>query len=99
MSHAPQTRTVSKLQAFRIAARQEGFLEVPESAWETVLWLCKDAPLANRDLYQRMCIDSVTNSVTIYWMAALGKLNSKTFRGVPAMQEWFKLEPQTILQR
>jgi hypothetical protein len=46
-----------------------------------------------------MCIDSVTGSVTVYWMAVPGKVDSKTFRGVPALQEWFKLGPQTVLSR
>jgi hypothetical protein len=46
-----------------------------------------------------MCIDSLTNSVTVYWMSLPGKVNSKTFRGVPALQEWFELRPEVILQR
>jgi len=84
-----------RLQAFRTAARAGGFVEVKESAEETILWLRKNAPQATRDMHQSMCIDSVTG----YWMAVPGKVNSKTFRGVPALQEWFKLGPQTILQR
>jgi hypothetical protein len=46
-----------------------------------------------------MCIDSLTNSVTVYWMTALGKLNSQTFRAVPALQEWFKLSHEVVVQR
>jgi hypothetical protein len=46
-----------------------------------------------------MCIDSVTNSVTVYWMAIPGKVSSKTFRGVPALQEWCELRPEIIVQR
>jgi hypothetical protein len=46
-----------------------------------------------------MCIDSLTNSVTVYWMTVPGKVNSKTFRGVPALQEWFELRPETVVQR
>jgi hypothetical protein len=99
MSQASQTEIMLRLQAFRTAAREGGFVEVEESAEETILWLRKTAPPATRDMHQRMCIDSVTGSVTIYWLADPGKLNSKTFRGVPALQEWFKLGPQTILQR
>ena len=46
-----------------------------------------------------MCIDSLTNSVTAYWVTALAKINSKTYRAVPALQEWFKLSQEAIVQR
>jgi hypothetical protein len=46
-----------------------------------------------------MCIDSLTNSATVYWMTVPGRVNSKTFRGVPALQEWFHLKLETIVQR
>ena len=90
---------MEKLRAFQTAAREGGFVEVNESAGGTVLWLRKKTPDTARDTHQRMCIDSLTNSVTVYWMSVPGKLNSKTFRGVPAMQEWFELRPEIILQR
>ena len=77
-----------RLQAFRTAPREGGFVEVEESAEETILWLRKSAPPATRDMDQSMCIDSATG----YWMAVPGKVNSKTFRGVPALQEWLKLD-------
>jgi hypothetical protein len=38
-----------------------------------------------------MCMDSATNSVTVYWMDAGGKIDSKTFREVGTLQEWFAL--------
>jgi hypothetical protein len=88
-----------KLQAFQIAARQAGFIEVSESGAGSTLWLKKGSPDTVRGTFQRMCIDSMTNSVTVYWMSALGKLDSKTFRGVVALQEWFKLSQEAILQR
>ena len=90
---------MEKLRAFQTAAREGGFVEVNESAGGTVLWLRKKTPDTARDTHQRMCIDSLTNSVTVYWMAVPGKVNSKTFRAVPALQQWFKLRPQTIVQR
>jgi hypothetical protein len=90
---------MERLQEFQTAARKGGFVEVNESAEETVLWLRKSAPDTARETHQRMCIDSVTNSVTVYWMTVLGKVNSKTFRGIPALQEWFELRPETIAQR
>jgi hypothetical protein len=88
-----------RLQAFQTAAREGGFVQIEEFAEETVLWLRKNTPATAREMHQRMCIDSVTKSVTVYWMAIPGKVNSKTFRAVAALQEWFKLGPQTILQR
>ncbi len=90
---------MEKLQAFQIAAREGGFVAVKESAEGTVLWLRKNAPDTARETHQRMCIDSLTNSVTVYWMTVPGKLGSKTFRGVPALQEWCELKPEPILQR
>jgi hypothetical protein len=90
---------MERLQAFQTAAREGGFVVVTESEQGTVLWLKKSAPDSVREAHQRMCIDSLTNSVTVYWMVAPGKVNSKTFRGVPALQEWFKLRPPTIVQR
>jgi hypothetical protein len=90
---------MEKLQAFQTAARQGGFVEVNESAEGTVLWLRKKTPDTVRESHQRMCIDSLTNSVTVYWMTVPGKVSSKTFRGVPALQEWFELTPEIVLQR
>jgi len=90
---------MERLQAFQTAAREGGFVVMNESEQETVLWLRKSAPDTARETHQRMCIDSLTNSVTVYWMAVPGKVNSKTFRAVPALQEWFKLGPGTIVQR
>jgi hypothetical protein len=90
---------MERLQAFQTAAREGGFIQVSESCEGTVLWLKKKAPETDRETHQRMCIDSLTNSVTVYWASIPGKVNSKTFRGVPALQEWFKLRPEVIVQR
>ena len=89
-------RLMERLQAFQTAARKIGFVEVKESETRTVLWLRKNGPATAPETHQRMCIDSVTNSVTVYWMTVPSKVNSKTFRGVPALQEWFelRLEPE-----
>ena len=90
---------MERLQAFQTAARKGGFVEVGESEEGSVLWLSKNPRDMARDMHQRMCIDSVTNGVTVYWMNISGQVNSKTFRGVPALQEWFELRPETIVQR
>jgi hypothetical protein len=87
-----------RLQAFQTAAREGGFVKVSESEEGNVLWLMKSAVDRVTDTHQRMCIDSLTNSVTVYWMTAPGKVNSKTFRAVPALQQWIKLAPENIIQ-
>jgi hypothetical protein len=78
---------MERLQAFQTAARKEGFVEVNETAQGTVPWLRKSAPDTARETHQRTCIDSLTNSVTVSWMAVPGKVNSKTIRGVSALRE------------
>jgi hypothetical protein len=87
------------LQAFQTVARERGFIEVNEIVGGNVLWLRKNAPNTRRETHERMCIDSLTNSATVYWMTVPGKLNSKTFRGVAALQEWFELKPETVVER
>jgi hypothetical protein len=88
-----------RLQAFQTAAREGGFVKVSESGEGNVLWLRKSAPDTVSETHQRMCIDSLTNSVTVYWMAPPGTVNSKTFRVVAALQEWFKLSPVAMVRR
>ena len=88
-----------RLQAFQTAAREGGFVKVSESREGNVLWFRKGTVDMNTQTHQRMCIDSLTNSATVYWMTAPGKVNSKTFRGVPALEEWFKLTAETMVQR
>jgi hypothetical protein len=84
---------MEKLQAFQVAARECGFVAVEECEDGTVLWLRKASPDAATDTHQRMCMDSLTNSATIYWMNDRGKVDSKTFRSAATFQEWFALHP------
>lgn len=76
---------MQKLQEFQIAARNNGFVDVEETEDGTVLWLRK--PTANAE--DRMCIDSLTNSATVFWATIPWKINSRTFRAASALQEWF----------
>jgi hypothetical protein len=87
------------LQGFQAVARERGFIEVNEIVGRNVLWLRKNALSTHRETYERMCIDSLTNSATVYWMTVPGKLNSKTFRGAAALQEWFALKTETEMER
>jgi hypothetical protein len=87
-------RAMEKLQALRIVAHHGGFIEVNEFPAGTVLWLRKNASVTAGDAYQLMCIDSLTNSATIYWISVANIVRSKTFRGFRALQEWFELKPE-----
>ena len=78
---------MQKLQEFQELARQNGFVDVEETEDGTVLWLKK--PTTNAE--DRMCIDSLTNSVTVFWATMPWKINSKTFRQTSALQEWLIL--------
>jgi hypothetical protein len=75
---------MEKLKAFQDLARSNGFVDVEETDDGTVLWLKK--PTANAE--DRMCLDSLTNSVTVFWATIPWKINSRTFRTVPALEEW-----------
>lgn len=84
---------MEKLQEFQSAARDNGFLEVGESEQGSAVWFRKTTPDKETDVHKRLCIDSLTNSATLFWETLPAKLNSKTFRTVSALQEWFVLNP------
>jgi hypothetical protein len=87
------------LEAFQIAARKGGFVAELGVGEGTVQWLRKIPPPLARDTHQRMSIDTMTTSVTVYRVGVRGKLNSKTFPDVPALEEWLQLHPRPIEQR
>ena len=87
------------VEAFQSAAREGGFVAEIGMGEGTVQWLRKIPPHMARDTHQRMCIDTMTSSVTVYWVGVPGELNSRTFRNVSALKEWFQLEPRPIEQR
>ena len=82
-------KPMDKLQELQIAARAGGFVDVEECEEGTVLWLRKETSDTATKTHQRICIDSAANILTIYWMTALGKVDSKTFRNAGSLQEWF----------
>ena len=81
------------LQAFQAAAHEGGFVESEASEDGTVLWLRRQAQDASTKTHQRICLDIVTNSATVYWMSDLGRIDSKTFRTASGLQEWLALTP------
>jgi hypothetical protein len=78
---------MEKLTGFQDVARKNGFVDVEETDDGTVLWLRRPTEGAE----DRMCIDSVTNSATVFWATIPWKINSKTFRVAAALGEWFAL--------
>ena len=87
------------LQSFQVVARERGFNEINESGGGTVLWLRRKAPDTSGETHQRMCIDSLTKSATVYWMTVPGDLKSKTFRDAPTLQDWFESRLEIIVPR
>jgi hypothetical protein len=90
---------MDNIRTFQRAAHDNGFVEVNESQNASVLWLRKKSSNSVREAHQRMCIDGVTKSATVYWVGIPGKVNSRTFRDVPALQEWCKVEPEMTPRR
>jgi hypothetical protein len=91
-------RTMDRLRPFQATAHEDGFVELNESRDGTVLWLKKTSRDESREIHERMCIDSVTNSATVFWVSSAGGLNSKTFRNDVSMQEWFKVRSQGLVE-
>jgi hypothetical protein len=95
LASAPFTRQkawigdiMEELQTFQAAAREGGFVAAKESKDSTVLWLRRATPDASTGTRQRMCLDSVTKSATVFWTNARGQTESKTFRNANALREW-----------
>jgi hypothetical protein len=84
---------MEKLKAFQDLARSNGYVDAEETNDGTVLWLKK--PTA--DAEDRMCVDSLTNSVTVFWATMPWKINSKTFRVVSDLQGWLAQRPVNTL--
>jgi len=71
---------------------QQGFVDVEETDEGTVLWLRR--PTA--DAEDRLCIDSVAKSATVFWATIPWKINSKTLRTAYNLEKWARFHaPQT----
>ena len=80
---------MGKLQEFQIAARVNGYAEVRRSKEGSTVWFKKTAPDADTNAHKCLCVDSLTDSATVFWETIPAKPNSKTFRSVSALKEWF----------
>lgn len=89
------------VQRFHSAALDCGFVEVDRHrrGSDSVVWLTKHRPGTGGGIYQRMCVDALTDSATVYWMAIPGKVDSITFREVPALREWLEAPEEIIANR
>jgi hypothetical protein len=83
---------------FQSAARDCGFVEEHrhQRGSQSVVWLTKDKPGMRGGTYQRMCVDRLTDSATVYWVPVPGKVDSKTFREAPALREWLKTRKKRL---
>ena len=79
---------MEELQSFQTAARESGFIAAGESRDGTVLWFRKVTPDAPSGTHQRLCLDSMTKSATVYWTNVRSLTESKTFRSVATLREW-----------
>jgi len=77
-----------ELQPLQSAARECGFVVADESKDCTVLWFRKTVPDPSTGTHQRLCLDSVTKSATVFWTNARGLTESKTFRSASELREW-----------
>jgi hypothetical protein len=92
---APSTRLqawtgkiMDELQSFQAAARESGFIAANDSSDHSTLWLKRAAADPSKGAPQRMCLDTVTKSATVYWTNARGLTDSKTFRTADLLREW-----------
>jgi hypothetical protein len=81
---------MDELLAFQTAAKEYGFMECHECADGSALWLKKSTNITGLDTDQRVCIDRLTHSATVFCVAG-GKLLSNTFRDVRELRDWLKL--------
>jgi hypothetical protein len=80
---------MNKLQLFESAARENGYAETNQYDGGDSVWFRKAAPDAGTDVHKRLCIDRLTDSATVFWQTPPAKLNSKTFRTVSSLKDWF----------
>jgi hypothetical protein len=80
---------IKKLQEFQYAARENGYAEVNEFECDNTVWLRKAAPDVGTDVHKRLSIDSLTDSATVFWQTGSRNVNSKTFRSVSSLRDWF----------
>ena len=84
---------MGRFRKFQAAAREYGFVELKSSGDGSVLWFGKSTSQPDKQPNQRLCIDRLTNSATVYFTTPRGTVDSKTFRAISNLQEWIASEP------
>lgn len=84
---------MGRFRKFQAAVRESGFVELKSSGDGSVLWFGKSSSQPDKQPDQRICIDRLTNSATVYFTTPRGTVDSKTFRAVTNLQEWIAAEP------
>ena len=83
---------MGKFLGFQAAAREGGFVELKKSEDGTVHWFGKNDLRTAPQTEQRICIDMLTDSATVYSRSTEGRVDSRTFRGVSHLREWMMLD-------
>jgi hypothetical protein len=80
---------MNTIERFKSAALENGYCKTEEYESASVVWFTQLTPDTGREIRNRLCIDSLTDSVTVFWQTVPERLNSKTFRTVSSLEEWF----------
>lgn len=75
---------------FQLAARENGYERLSDYNGEGTVWFRELTPDENTEVHKRLCIDSLRNSVTVFWRTSSARVNSKTFRTVASLRLWFQ---------
>lgn len=84
---------MNRLRPFLEAAQKSGFVNLRESQNGTILWLNRETPNATSKTRQRLCVDALTVSATVYRIDSHGSVTSTSFRKPSEFREWLALEP------
>jgi hypothetical protein len=84
--------TMQGVKDFQSVARESGFVEIGEADEGTVLWFRNATADTGSAVHKRLCVDSLTNSATVFWETVPAKLNSMTFRTASALRTWLSLK-------
>ena len=81
------------LKDFQAVARDHGFVEVCDAEDGNVLWFRNVTADAGSSVHKRLCVDSLTNSATVFWETApSATLKAKTFRTASELGAWLRLK-------
>ena len=77
---------MNNVDRFKSAALENGHCKVDEYQSGSVVWFTQMTSDGGGEIRKRLCIDSLTDSVTVFWQTDAAKLNSKTFRTVSSLE-------------